>query len=95
MSSGKQVKKFSLASQEKAVKLYSKERGYDNVVIIKDPGKSAKTLVRPGMQRIMEMVNNDEVERVIIIELDRMNRDVGDQSEFIKLLRKKKYNLKA
>lgn len=95
VSSGKQVKKFSLASQEKAVKLYAKERGYDNLVIVKDPGKSAKTLVRPGMQKIMEMVNNDEVERVIIIELDRMNRDVGDQSEFIKLLRKKSVQLEG
>ena len=46
--------------------------------IIVDGGESAKSLNRPGMARLLTMVDAGEVETVIIAKLDRLTRSVKD-----------------
>jgi len=46
--------------------------------IIVDGGESAKSLNRPGMARLLAMVDGGEVEAVIIAKLDRLTRSVKD-----------------
>lgn len=95
VSSEKQVDNFSLPSQKKAVLKYCKEHKYKNVEVISDPGKSAKTLDRPGIREILEYVEMGLVERIVIIELDRLTRDVEDQSKLIKLFHKHNVKLEG
>ena len=46
--------------------------------IIVDGGESAKSLNRPGMARLLAMVDAGEVQTVIIAKLDRLTRSVKD-----------------
>jgi site-specific DNA recombinase len=46
--------------------------------IIVDGGESAKSLNRPGMTRLLAMVDAGEVQTVIIAKLDRLTRSVKD-----------------
>jgi len=46
--------------------------------IIVDGGESAKSLHRPGMARLLAMVDAGEVQTVIIAKLDRLTRSVKD-----------------
>jgi len=46
--------------------------------IIVDGGESAKSLNRPGMSRLLAMVDAGEVRTVIIAKLDRLTRSVKD-----------------
>jgi len=46
--------------------------------IIVDGGESAKSLNRPGMARLLVMVDAGEVQAVIIAKLDRLTRSVKD-----------------
>jgi DNA invertase Pin-like site-specific DNA recombinase len=46
--------------------------------IIVDGGESAKSLNRPGMERLLALVDTGEVQTVIIAKLDRLTRSVKD-----------------
>jgi site-specific DNA recombinase len=58
-----------------------------------DDGKSAKTLERPGMQRVLEMVRKRAVDAVIVAKLDRLTRSVRDLAEIVDLAEKKRVAL--
>ena len=46
--------------------------------IFVDGGESAKSLNRPGMAKLLAMVDAGEVQAVIIAKLDRLTRSVKD-----------------
>src|SRR5271155_2455104 len=50
----------------------------DLLEIIVDGGESAKSLNRPGMARLLALVDAGEVQTVIIAKLDRLTRSVKD-----------------
>ncbi len=52
--------------------------GAELAEIIVDGGESAKSLNRPGMARLLAMVDAGEVKTVIIAKLDRLTRSVKD-----------------
>jgi site-specific DNA recombinase len=51
--------------------------------IIVEAGESAKTLNRPGMQRLLALVDSGEVNAVIVAKLDRLTRSVKDLCELL------------
>ena len=51
--------------------------------IIVDGGESAKSLQRPGMTRLLAMVDARQVEAVIVAKLDRLTRSVKDLCELL------------
>jgi site-specific DNA recombinase len=46
--------------------------------IIVDGGESAKSLQRPGMERLLALVDGKKVQAVIVAKLDRFTRSVKD-----------------
>jgi DNA invertase Pin-like site-specific DNA recombinase len=46
--------------------------------IIVEPGESAKSLNRPGMQRLLALVDSGQVQTVIVAKLDRLTRSLKD-----------------
>jgi site-specific DNA recombinase len=44
--------------------------------VIVDAGESAKTLDRPGMERVLAMVRAGSIDMVIVAKLDRLTRSV-------------------
>lgn len=53
-------------------------QGAELVDLVVDGGESAKSLNRPGMERLLQAVDRGEVEAVIIAKLDRLTRSVKD-----------------
>jgi DNA invertase Pin-like site-specific DNA recombinase len=51
--------------------------------IIVDGGESAKSLERPGVERLLELVDGRKVQAVIVSKLDRLTRSVKDLCELL------------
>ena len=61
--------------------------------VIVDGGESAKSLNRPGLQRLLELINAGKVEAVIVAKLDRLTRSVKDLCGLLELFEKRKVAL--
>jgi DNA invertase Pin-like site-specific DNA recombinase len=62
------------------------------VDVIVDGGESAKNMNRPGLKRLLELVNKGEAEAIIIAKL-RLTRSVKDLCGLLELLEKRKVAL--
>lgn len=51
--------------------------------VIVDGGESAKSLKRPGVQRLLALVDAGQVDAVIVAKLDRLTRSVRDLCELL------------
>jgi DNA invertase Pin-like site-specific DNA recombinase len=51
--------------------------------LIVDGGESAKSLQRPGMERLLSLVDGKKVQAVIVAKLDRLTRSVKDLCELL------------
>jgi site-specific DNA recombinase len=58
---------------------------YQVLQTIIDAGESAKSLQRPGMARLLELVRTRQVEAVVVAKLDRITRSVRDLGALIEL----------
>src|ERR1051326_5946978 len=68
----------SLEAQAEKIRAMGVVRGAELLDIIVDGGESAKSLNRPGMARLLALVDAGAVEAVIIAKLDRLTRSVKD-----------------
>src|SRR5437667_1697815 len=74
----------SLEAQAEKVRAMAVVQGAELVDVIVDAGESAKSLNRPGMARLMSLVDAGSVDSVIIAKLDRLTRSVADLAELLK-----------
>src|SRR5260370_12950824 len=68
-------------------------QGSELIDVIVDGGESAKSLNRPGLQRLMSLVNNGKVQAVIVAKLDRLTRSVKGLCGLLELFEKRKVAL--
>ena len=73
----------SLEAQEAKVQAMAVVQGAELAEVIVDAGESAKSLDRPGMARLLAMVDSKAVDVVIIAKLDRLTRSVKDLAELL------------
>src|SRR5260370_7207815 len=73
----------SLEAQEAKIRAMAVVQGAEIVELIVDGGESAKNLNRPGMERLLSLVDADKVQSVIIAKLDRLTRTVKDLAELL------------
>lgn len=73
----------SLAMQTEKLEAMAVVQGVELAEIIVDAGESAKTLRRPGMARLLDLVDAGDVATVICYKLDRLTRSVRDLGELI------------
>lgn len=79
VSTDKQAERgVSLEAQAEKIRAMAVVHGVALSDIIVDGGESAKSLNRPGMMRLLSMVDAGEVRMVIIAKLDRLTRSVKD-----------------
>ena len=83
----------SLDAQDAKVRAMATVQGATLVDVIVDGGESAKSLNRPGLQRLLALVNGGKVQAVIVAKLDRLTRSVKDLCGLLELLEKKKVAL--
>ena len=68
-------------------------QGAELADVIVDAGESAKSLDRPGMARLLALVDSKAVDVVIIAKLDRLTRSVADLAELLKRLERRGVSL--
>jgi site-specific DNA recombinase len=73
----------SLEAQTAKIRAMAVVQGADLVDVLVD-AESAKSLHRPGMARLLALVDAGAVETVIIAKLDRLTRSVADLAELLK-----------
>lgn len=69
---------ISLALQETACRQHAERSGYVVVDVVSDPGISGRTWKRPGVVRVMAMVEAHEAEIVILWKWSRLSRSRRD-----------------
>jgi len=94
VSTDRQAEKgVSLEAQEAKIRAMAAVQGVELREVIVDGGESAKSLNRPGLQRIPELVNGGQVQAVIVAKLDRLTRTVKDRCGLLELFEKRKVAL--
>jgi site-specific DNA recombinase len=73
----------SLETQTEKVRAMAVVQGTELTEVIIDAGESAKSLDRPGMARLLALVDAGAVDTVIIAKLDRLTRSVKDLAELL------------
>src|SRR5437016_13641707 len=84
VSTDKQAERgISLEAQAEKIRAMALVQGAELGEIIVESGESAKCLNRPGMARLLAMVEADQVKAVIVAKLDRLTRSVKDLCELL------------
>src|SRR5271167_1172678 len=83
----------SLEAQEAKIRAMATVRSAELLDVIVDGGESAKSLNRPGLQRLLTLINAGEVQTVIVAKLDRLTRSVKDLCGLLELFEKRKVAL--
>lgn len=79
----------SLEAQAEKIRAMAVVHGTSLLDVIIDAGESAKSLQRPGMARLMAMVEARQVQIVICAKLDRLTRSVKDLGELLERFQKR------
>lgn len=69
---------LGLAAQQRAIADMAKARGLEVVEVISDEGQSGKTLERPGLEHVLNMIAAGDADGLIVAKLDRLSRSVID-----------------
>lgn len=90
VSTGKQAEHgVSLEAQAQKIRAVAVVHDADLLDVIVDGGESAKSLQRPGMERLLAMVDARQVQAVIVAKLDRLTRSVKDLCELLERFEKR------
>src|SRR4030095_3837128 len=73
----------SLDAQAEKIRAMATVQDAELIDIVIDGGESGKSLQRPGIERLLTMVDRKEVQIVIIAKLDRLTRSVRDLGELL------------
>ena len=79
----------SLDAQAEKIRAIAVVHNAELVEIIVDGGESAKSLQRPGMERLLALVDAKKVQAVIVAKLDRLTRSVKDLCELLERLERR------
>jgi DNA invertase Pin-like site-specific DNA recombinase len=81
VSTEDQGKGFSIPTQVEACQQFATREGYSvpESYVLLDEGISGTTLDRPGLHRLRELVQAQAIAAVIVIDPDRLSRNVGHQ----------------
>lgn len=74
---------FSLEAQAEKIRAMAVVHNAELLDIIVDGGESAKSLQRPGMERLLALVDGKKVQAVVVAKLDRLTRSVKDLCELL------------
>src|ERR1700691_6554320 len=74
---------ISLEAQAEKIRAMALVQGAELSEIIVESGESAKSLNRPGMAKLLALVDAGKVKTVIVAKLDRLTRSVKDLCELL------------
>ena len=79
----------SLDAQQEKIRAMAVVHAAELADIIVEAGESAKSLNRPGMLRLLALVDSGKVQTVIVAKLDRLTRSVKDLCELLERFEKR------
>jgi DNA invertase Pin-like site-specific DNA recombinase len=77
-SSGKDEESISLELQETACRDYADRQGYEVVAVEADPGISGRTWKRPGVVKVMDMIESKKADVIVLWRWSRLSRSRMD-----------------
>jgi site-specific DNA recombinase len=80
---------ISLDAQTARIRAMATVQDAELLEVIVDAGESAKSLNRPGMARLLSMIDAREVQTVIVAKLDRLTRSVRDLTDLLERFERK------
>jgi site-specific DNA recombinase len=83
----------SLEAQTAKVRAMDVVQEAELVEVIVDAGESAKSLKRPGMERLLALVDARAIDTVINAKLDRLTRSVRDLAELLERFNRRQVSL--
>jgi DNA invertase Pin-like site-specific DNA recombinase len=79
----------SLDAQAEKIRAMAVVQGAELVEVVIDGGASAKSLDRPGLDRVLQMIDRREIDVLIVAKLDRLTRSVKDLAELLEQMNKR------
>lgn len=79
---------LSLAHQRAKIEAYALAMDYELLEVIEDAGKSAKNLIRPGIEKAMNLIRARQADTLVILKLDRLTRSVKDLGTLVETFEK-------
>lgn len=73
----------SLSAQQDRIESYVRLYGGELVDVVVDAGVSAKTLRRPGLERLLQQLDEGDADGVVVAKLDRLTRSVRDLGDLV------------
>ena len=92
-SDGQAERGVSLDAQAEKIRAMATVQDAELIEVIVDGGESGKSLSRPGIERLLAMVDRKEVQVVIIAKLDRLTRSVRDLGELLERFQRRGVSL--
>jgi site-specific DNA recombinase len=77
---------YSPEAQATRCRQYCRLHDLGATTVIADEGWSGKNLERPGVRRLLELVEAEQVAHVVVRRLDRLSRDTGDLYDLVRLM---------
>ena len=77
---------YSPDAQAKRCRAYAQQHALGPVTVLADEGWSGKNLDRPSMQKLLALIEAEQVTNIVTWRLDRLSRDSADLSRLIKLM---------
>lgn len=90
VSTRKQVRESydSIDSQIDSCREVAAQSGGNVVMVLKDLGVSGTKASRPEYKRLLQAIRSGEVDKIIIVKIDRLNRSVTDGTALIDMIKK-------
>ncbi|MCY7485777.1 recombinase family protein [Paenibacillus alvei] len=76
---------YSIEAQKRRLLAYIESQDWILFDIFVDDGYSAKDLERPEMKRLLQCINDNQVDVVLVYRLDRLTRSASDCDKLLKL----------
>ena len=83
----------SLEAQAEKIRAMANLHDATLLDIVVDEGESAKSLKRPGLERVLNLVDTAQVQSVIVAKLDRLTRSVKDLCDLLERFERRKVAL--
>lgn len=80
----------SLETQSSRIRAMATVQNADLIDLVIDGGESAKSMNRPGLRRILALVEAGKVDTAIVAKLDRLTRSVKDLCQLLELFERRR-----
>lgn len=76
----------SIENQRMIIEKYAQDNGFENTLFLADDGVSGTKFNRPSWNKVMQMIENDEVATIIVKDTSRLGRDYIQTGQLMEII---------